>query len=1559
MKRFAKVLAAGAFWGLAAAAWAAPDLVISSVSLSTNRAYPGDKVTINSVTRNNGDATGWWKYCDVYYYWGTAGNLRAQKLGSGATPNYNEVNGIDKGEEEEDTLSWTIPAGTAPGIYYITCVADAEGEIAESNEGNNTKSVKFTVIGTPSFSGLKWQEPLYVSGGDPVMMYGEVANIAVGKTLTIQIYEDDPVGDDLIATLSATVRQSPDGTLYFSRSWTGRWEDDASGDPEYYFKVIYTQDGKDYTATSDQNDGAYLHVSKDRMMPSYHAQKNNFYYDNASTNDPGFRGASSGTVALTDDRIPIILVHGMGGDGKPNTLNYWYGWMNADTNAPLGYFNQAPLSSMYRVYRYVYDTRDFISTNGVRLANFVNNWYARHPEWEGRQVVVMAHSMGGLVSRYAMNVNTQFAARVHRLVTLGSPHLGAQGANPTWIKYSGPDDNSWFVSGIYNTFDLHNNTAGCFDLAWYATNEIPKEALTTAAINEMGDSYDTELMRKSLLNPFTGWAGMRSKAADNKCVLFGGSSTNKIGDNLRPSWTKAAASEVSTDHLGLWVATKIYRSMSYADGTGVGDNDGLVPLISALMSDSLKCALPTDKNGHPTAAKFNLNELDGQQVDHASYLDVPVTMDAVKAVLLTQVRGYCQPAAAVSAGAAWRLVDNVTGETSPWQRTGVRLPALIPGRSYTVNFKSVSEYTKPKDVTFTATKAVTRQVSGTYLTASESNHAPSGLSLSNTSVAENAAVGTVVGTLSAHDEDTGDTLTFALVAGNGDTGNACFTIDGNKLKTAQVFDYEQYPQHFCRIRASDAHGGFCEEAFIIDVIDEDERTPAQETGDAWLNLSWPAVAGADYYEVDVSAGSTDSVYVTPNQSLGTNEFLDGQYWRYEAPGGATTTASGYVKTAPAWFSGWGTTNGHALFGTNHVALVTDALPLRGASSVAIAFTNGNWNGGKSTNTSRIEVSCRFNTGDWQSLGSSTATSTGDGGEVSFSRSVDVPVGASTVVFKLEAPNAWRDANYQRGPYVTTATAALYGHGDFANANVHLEGYPRYVNVTNIQVQNLPADTPYWWNVRAFVDGEWVEAASGHHKTEDTVPAPTGLSVATASSTELTATWTDPGLVDHFEVELTPVVAAGVQSTLATVPNVNLSGAANTSGWRYSANHAVVSSDWLCATTNTDWDYHGLVVKTLPGVQSPALDLSGCESATLRFVARARGTSAEGVEGVPMVLYYKLPEGSWTAAGSVTTNSIYINNNKFLYLDVPAEALVDGVQLEIGVPGATSSGSVWSGVGNGIRNVTLLGVGKPAPDYGAETAIALEPVPAPLADAVEATAAATATAKGLDMNTTYYVHVRAVDAWGHSSAWVEASGTTAAASAPTSLSLSNRSIRDHNEVGEYIGLLSAVDADAGDELTYSLAEGEGADDNALVEVSGTTLRAAASFHAADGATRRVRVRVTDAQGLWTEAAFELQVEATADEARPQGVLIDSATFAKLAAESRGVTFTRTWSGEDGSGAAWTPVAPAGARGTVKYDVYVSTNLLEGFTWARQVEETQLTLPRDDQSPVMFWVVLVAE
>jgi hypothetical protein len=1220
----------------------------------------------------------------------------------------------------------------------------------------------------------------------------------------------------------------------------------------------------------------------------------------------------------------------------------------------------------------VYDSRDFIATNGLRFAKFVNDFYASHPEFADRQVVIMAHSMGGLVSRYAMNMDAAFASKVHRLVTLGSPHLGAQGANPTWIKYSGPDDNSWIVSGIYNSFNLHNNTAGCFELAWYATNEIPGEALTEAAISEMGDSYDTALLRTSLRDPFTGRAGMRSKSADNKCVLFAGSSTNMVSDSMKDGWPDASSGEIKTDHMGLWAAAKIYRSMSYADGTGVGDNDGLVPVISALMSDSLGCALASDKNAHPTAAKFNLNVLEGQQVDHASYLDVPVTMDSVKAVLLTQVRGTCAPAEAVAAGARWRLVDNVTQETSPWQKSGVRLPALIAGRSYTVEFGDATGYTKPGNVTFTATKSVAKAVTGTYTTSASANHAPTGLALDNASVGENAPVGTLVGVLSAHDED-GDTLTYSFATGEGATGNACFSLDGNKLLTAQVFDFEEHPAHYCRIRVSDGKGGTAEEAFTIAVEDVDETTPAEATGDAWLALSWNPVEGATDYRVDLTAGTTGSMYVVPKEAIGTNEFLDGQYWKYETPDSSVTMRAelGAIKVAPAWAvytetnsSGVVTqrVDAHFLCGSNGVALVTDGLPLRGATAVALDFTHGTWNGGGDTNVSRIDASYRFDGGGWQDLHTSTATGTSDGGEVTWPTAdnpvyVRVPDGAETVEFRMAAPNAYRN-NRQRGTYVTEAIVSLYGQPDFSDPDTYLGQYA--MNVTEFRLPDLPEDTPYWYRVQALVDGEWVDVEYGRAVTENTVPPPEGLSVATENSTALALSWTDPGAVDHFEVQLTPVLASGTENEISAAPNADLAAADNTSGWRYSADHAATAKSWFCKSGETPYgDYHGLVIAPVPGIQSPALDLSGFESATLRFVARKRGSN-DGAESMPMVLFYQLPGGEWQAAGSVTTNQIAIYNSRFLHLDVPEAALADGVRLELAVPDATGN-ALWTSPGAGVRNITLLGTGKPAPDYEAETAVTnLPAVTSPLADAAQSSAEAAATAAGLAMGTKYWVRVRSVDAWGHVSAWVEAEGTTADASEPHDLALSSKSVRERNGAGEYIGQLSALDDDEGDEITFTLADGEGDSANAYVEVVGDTLRTKETFPAA---ARSVRVRATDAQGLSTEAVFELEVVAAA--LPPTDQIVPPETFAAMAAAS-GVRFTvmmaeprgdgqtevlAAWEVEDASG-----TAVAMAEGTA-YDVYVSTNLLEGFSFSERVTVPELDTVCD--GPMRFWAVLVAE
>jgi hypothetical protein len=98
------------------------------------------------------------------------------------------------------------------------------------------------------------------------------------------------------------------------------------------------------------------------------------------------------------------------------------------------------------------------------------------------------------------------------------------------------------------------------------------------------------------------------------------------------------------------------------------------------------------------------------------------------------------------------------------------------------------------------------------------NHAPTNIILSNNSMAENQATGTVVGTFSAVDPNAGDTFTYSLATGPGATDNASFSITGNVLKTAEVFNYTVKNSYTIRVRTTDDGGLFYEKQFTITVI---------------------------------------------------------------------------------------------------------------------------------------------------------------------------------------------------------------------------------------------------------------------------------------------------------------------------------------------------------------------------------------------------------------------------------------------------------------------------------------------------------------------------------------------------------------------------------------------------------------------------------------------------------------------------------------------------------------------------------------------------------------------
>ena len=114
------------------------------------------------------------------------------------------------------------------------------------------------------------------------------------------------------------------------------------------------------------------------------------------------------------------------------------------------------------------------------------------------------------------------------------------------------------------------------------------------------------------------------------------------------------------------------------------------------------------------------------------------------------------------------------------------------------------------------------------------NNAPTDISLSSASVAENAGANAPVGTFSTTDPDAGNTFTYTLVAGSGDTDNAAFNINGTTLRATSSFDFETKSSYTVRVRSTDQGGLFTEKTFSIAVTNVNEA-PALTRSQASLS----------------------------------------------------------------------------------------------------------------------------------------------------------------------------------------------------------------------------------------------------------------------------------------------------------------------------------------------------------------------------------------------------------------------------------------------------------------------------------------------------------------------------------------------------------------------------------------------------------------------------------------------------------------------------------------------------------------------------------------------------
>jgi parallel beta-helix repeat protein len=175
---------------------------------------------------------------------------------------------------------------------------------------------------------------------------------------------------------------------------------------------------------------------------------------------------------------------------------------------------------------------------------------------------------------------------------------------------------------------------------------------------------------------------------------------------------------------------------------------------------------------------------------------------------------------------------------------GTLVNTSITDTTLTLTYVAEQNGTATVTITVTDTDGLVATQSFT-VTVTPVNDAPTNIGLDNSTVDENSAVGTLVGHLSATDIDAGDTATYSLAVGTGDTDNASFQIVGGELQTNAVLDFETQSSYSVRLQVKDSGSETYEVVFVIGLN----------------NLTEYSISGTVYEDVNGDSNLADQICV--------------------------------------------------------------------------------------------------------------------------------------------------------------------------------------------------------------------------------------------------------------------------------------------------------------------------------------------------------------------------------------------------------------------------------------------------------------------------------------------------------------------------------------------------------------------------------------------------------------------------------------------------------------------------------------------------------------------------
>ncbi|MDM8160382.1 cadherin domain-containing protein [Labilibaculum sp. K2S] len=386
-------------------------------------------------------------------------------------------------------------------------------------------------------------------------------------------------------------------------------------------------------------------------------------------------------------------------------------------------------------------------------------------------------------------------------------------------------------SGAVGTVLATDGDAGTSFSAWTETGgtgasifEINASTGAITVTDNSGIDYETTT---SYTYTVTVSDGLNNSAAETITINI-----IDINDNT-PVVTSTQSFSIAEDIansgiVGTVLATDGDAGTSFSSWTETGGTGASIFEINA----STGAITVTDNSGidyeTTTSYSYTVTVSDGINTSAAEIITINITdiNDVIPVITASQSFSVNEDASNTTSVGTVLATDGDASLTtySSWTITGGNADGIFSVNSttgeitVTDNTNLDYETTTSYSLTITVSDGIhTSSVEIVIININDRNeNAPTAIQLSNTTIAENSAIGTEVGILTASDADVDETFTFNLAE------NEYFELDGDRIISKEIFNYEDYISYSLKVTVTDRGGLSYDDRFTIHIENQNE-----------------------------------------------------------------------------------------------------------------------------------------------------------------------------------------------------------------------------------------------------------------------------------------------------------------------------------------------------------------------------------------------------------------------------------------------------------------------------------------------------------------------------------------------------------------------------------------------------------------------------------------------------------------------------------------------------------------------------------------------------------------